>query len=956
MKKFTAILLMVIMVASLFTSCSNSIAPNIDETVSVSFEESASRSLTASIPGFNAGSYYWRYAAKKTDTTGLTSGETPEYSAAGSLPVKTSGKGLANVPGFSQGSWKFMLFAYEDQGYTKLIYSGENKNVTLKKGSTNSASINSVSIVVSPISDAGNGTLLVDVANINLVPKDGSTLTAEQIKKFTKFVTVTLLSDLEQEPIDQSASNTWTLAPGAYKVTVDFRQGGFIYASGSVVATVYQNITTTVSGPLEEMVTHAEFDPSRNPDIINKVASNSVDYSTLQNSESIKLTEADSVEEGNRKVEASVPAGIAVNAIKSVAGNDPAADTSVDLQLSVDTTAASSSSVTLEIKLQAVVTKTEGNGDVSQTSVPVTSDIIGLNIVTVTVKLQPNLSGVTVTHSGTPMEEISKTNNIGYSYNANTGDLIIQTNSFSPFEVHYIASVARVNGKTYSTIERAVSAANARDTVEILSGEYTLSSALTIDKAITLKGVGNAVIKVSNGKNIILSENAINVVFDSLSFITEDKTVNIIEGYGTDAVIRNCTFTGVYNKGDGETSRGFTFNAGTNGYLVENNYFKNLRQPAYLQGNGTVKNNTIENTRGWVVTCNTPVTFVNNKFEGWNAEDIAIIGTNNLPANEAYSVDNCVTISANNNNCRIDQQVDGFRVNCSDVSDAYVALNTTNNVAFKSFGDACTNAKDGDTIHLLKDIVINKTIKIEKNITLDGLNHVITADNDTNKAWDALYMKSGSAIKDLTLKHDSSGTYSNGLYIANTNSASTVTINNCKINFPRPIQSDKAMNISLTIKDSELEGTYSLNGTWKKLSVSNSVLKGWTSFGAAEGQEKYVFKNTSFAKSYAGYAMLKGYNNYDVENCVFSNEFIKPDNDDSDTHFGIATGTKTPITLNFITSKVVSNEGVETDISAEILSSMFNYAETSGSSSGDSTIDLNYWQINGVQVYGPVTE
>ena len=270
MKKFTAILLTVLMIASLFISCENKITPVSDETVSVSFDESTSRSLTASIPSFSKNNYYWRYAAQKTDTTGLVSGQTSSYDATGSKPIKTSGTGLGSVPGFSQGSWKFMLFAYEDQEYTKLIYSGENQNVILKKGNQNS-----VIITVSPLSlSTEKGTLIVDVANINIVPKDGSNLTASQISKFTKYVTVTSLRDETQTPIDQSSSNTWSIVPGAYKVTVDFVQGDFIYASGSVVASVYQNITTTVSGSLEEMVTQADFDSTLNPDIMNKIATN----------------------------------------------------------------------------------------------------------------------------------------------------------------------------------------------------------------------------------------------------------------------------------------------------------------------------------------------------------------------------------------------------------------------------------------------------------------------------------------------------------------------------------------------------------------------------------------------------------------------------------------------------------------------------------------------------------
>ena len=103
MKKFTAILLTVIMVAGLFISCNNSIEPTVtDETVSVSFTEAASRSLTASLEEFQKGDYYWKYAARKADTTGLNSGATGTYDETGAIWIKgdtssDDNKGLGSV-------------------------------------------------------------------------------------------------------------------------------------------------------------------------------------------------------------------------------------------------------------------------------------------------------------------------------------------------------------------------------------------------------------------------------------------------------------------------------------------------------------------------------------------------------------------------------------------------------------------------------------------------------------------------------------------------------------------------------------------------------------------------------------------------------------------------------------------------------------------------------------------
>ena len=75
MKRITAILLSVMMIACLAISCDNNAASDAKaETVSISFAEARSRSLTASIAEFDASKYYWGYAARKTDSTGLKAG------------------------------------------------------------------------------------------------------------------------------------------------------------------------------------------------------------------------------------------------------------------------------------------------------------------------------------------------------------------------------------------------------------------------------------------------------------------------------------------------------------------------------------------------------------------------------------------------------------------------------------------------------------------------------------------------------------------------------------------------------------------------------------------------------------------------------------------------------------------------------------------------------------------
>ncbi|MDD7161198.1 MAG: hypothetical protein SPF69_06855 [Candidatus Ornithospirochaeta sp.] len=496
MKKFTAILLTVIMVASLFISCDNSIAPTVtDETVSVSFTEATSRSLTASLEKFEKDKLYWKYAAKKADTTGLNSGATGSYDINGALWIyggsadTPTDDGLGSVANFSQGIWDFMLFAYKGiptgEGEAssteyKLAYQGEVTGVSLKKGSANT-----VTVTVSPVA-SGTGKLELSNA-ISLKKADGSIYNGDAL---TKVYTVTALGDTSAISPDERETNVWTLDAGAYKVNVDFVKDGFTYASGSVVATVYSNITTTVSGNLAELVTKAEFDSSINPDVMNKEASSeSVDLGTLtqEGASDVTLTES------SGKVMATVPASAASQIIIEVAGSTDPTNKTVELALRVDTVSATNTTLELEIGMQATVTKTENN-KITQTTHKVTElkDSNGASVISVvTIKLQPGLRNVCVYHnnSETPMNKLTSAeeNAEGVFYNDITGVLTIKTSSFSPFTVTYDAPdfVAKIGEVGYTTLQGAVNAAKSYDKIVLIKDVY-LNETVTIDKYLTI--------------------------------------------------------------------------------------------------------------------------------------------------------------------------------------------------------------------------------------------------------------------------------------------------------------------------------------------------------------------------------------------------------------------------------------------------------------------------------------
>ena len=72
-KGLTILLVILLAVGAMLMSCKAEVATPADELVSVSFEEAASRSITATLETFDKDAYYWKYAAKKADDSAFDS-------------------------------------------------------------------------------------------------------------------------------------------------------------------------------------------------------------------------------------------------------------------------------------------------------------------------------------------------------------------------------------------------------------------------------------------------------------------------------------------------------------------------------------------------------------------------------------------------------------------------------------------------------------------------------------------------------------------------------------------------------------------------------------------------------------------------------------------------------------------------------------------------------------------
>lgn len=577
-KNLLLILVAALVLSAFFVACKADIEAPSGELVDVTFAMDGSRALSATLEDFDPDLYYWKYAAAKNaaDTSGLNSGATEGYNGgseareAGALWIHEGVSGLSGtVPGFSQGLWDFTLYAYTNEGTSEspvysLTYLGEAEAVSLVK-----SGLNKVHVVVSPAPE-GEGTLYIGTTTLN-PKKQGD---SPSVSRFLK------VEDFEEHEYAPTSGTTYILPAGSYRVTVTYKASGITYADGMVIATVYPNMTTTVTGSVDELVTYAQFEAERNPDIIFRTAeADGIKVNQLVETGSYTLEDTAKSETVAAVVTATVPKEAAW-ALITAETTDPSA--TMSLALNVDTVDSTSTSVTYEIGMTKTIT-VDGK-------MPETSDVTALNdYVIATVELSAGLTGVKVTHDQKDMtsgeqwaeaagKDLTPENFVKYAgteadpdedgyfyyyeYTEGTtkkATLYIKTNTFSPFQVTYdgeTAGVAEVNGVKYATLKAAVEAAQAGDIVKLLSNAE--GAGMSINKSITIDLNGKT---YTGTKEPAGSSGTENQLFQLLggTIVVKNGTLTSTAGSGIRMLIQNysdLTLDGVTldgtSLGDGE--------------------------------------------------------------------------------------------------------------------------------------------------------------------------------------------------------------------------------------------------------------------------------------------------------------------------------------------------------------------------------------------------------------------
>lgn len=274
----------------------------------------------------------------------------------------------------------------------------------------------------------------------------------------------------------------------------------------------------------------------------------------------------------------------------------------------------------------------------------------------------------------------------------------------------------------YATIQEAIDNANSGDMIRV-NGTYVQPSGSTvvINKQVLIEGQTGAKVETS-GNAVLFQVTAVGVTIRNLVIQKTDKTGthNIIQVLANDFYLNNCNISGQYVIGDPEVSRALEIAPGITGFNITGNTFSALRQPAYINAaTGSVINNFVAGTRGWVVVTGSNVTFTGNSWgtgNDANAVDIAFIdeGPNNYPDIAAISQANNGAVVENQHNSLPNRQLSVVYVD----DDAGSGGNGTQLAPYNTIAPSVARVAPGGRVLIAsgnydEQVVINKTATYE---------------------------------------------------------------------------------------------------------------------------------------------------------------------------------------------------------------------------------------------------
>lgn len=232
----------------------------------------------------------------------------------------------------------------------------------------------------------------------------------------------------------------------------------------------------------------------------------------------------------------------------------------------------------------------------------------------------------------------------------------------NPYDLYVQASVASGGDGTqlnpFQTLEQALNVVQPNGVINVLQGTYPVSQQIPISvNGVTIMGRAGSTILLQ-APIVPFLINGDNVTIDGLTMTSNiPYPIEFIQISGNGDQILNCQIYGLNQQGDSSTwvvNRGFVTQESATNLLVRDNIFHTLLQSAYLNPNstGTIMNNVVYNTRGYVVDRAIFVFSGNSWGISENAVDIALL----VGTVTGAPYDSLSTLEASNSNATISDQ------------------------------------------------------------------------------------------------------------------------------------------------------------------------------------------------------------------------------------------------------------------------------------------------------------
>lgn len=550
-------------------------------------------------------------------------------------------------------------------------------------------------------------------------------------------------------------------------------------------------------------------------------------------------------------------------------------------------------------------------------------------------------NGHLMTSADSTVADFNKNNlaNESYYYDTTDGYVYFATTSFSPFQATYKAPVAAIGTAVYGTVADAFAAVKSGETITLLKDSagngivVPSGSRFTVDFNSFTYDVNGALVGSSDTET-----NSFQLLKDStITFkngaLTSAKAKILIQNY-SNLTLENMSLT-----------------AGSQcGYVLSNN-----------NGHVVIKDTTINAAKG-------KVAFDVCRYASYVGPEVTVEGNSVINGNVEISSSGAkegATHQLNVTGGTFNGEIYKYGDSPNFIGNITGGTFATDPNAFCANGycalpeggvyqivEGCLVSNKNElvaaaagtcsTIYLNKDITVGKTVAISRNVTLDGQGHTLKAGYGVNTVID-IQGAVDVTLKNTNIKFGYTGSHCG---VQASGAVNRLSFENVNItNAFKAIHFNDCRDTVVSIKGCTLTSVYPFNvngGNVKSFVVEDSSLNGWTSFSNST-QCTYTFKNTNFGKGNSN-ATVKPYGNTTFEGCTFTADYF------NSLEGGIASGTTTPITVKFNNCFMTTSDGTTQALTVDLLKTAFNYNIASGSSSGDSTINDQYWYVNNEKI------